>query len=75
MAGIRQTEVQAEIAQDHTVPHSDEETAIEEQVRKLHTLRKQVGKRKTLSCILSLISWKPSQAKEAGTSTTESGAT
>ena len=32
MAGIRQTEVQAEIAQDHTVPHSDEETAIEEQV-------------------------------------------
>ena len=34
MAWFRQAEVQAEAAQDHTVSHSDEEVATEEQVRK-----------------------------------------
>ena len=34
LAWFRQAEVQAEAAQDHTVSHSDEEVATEEQVRK-----------------------------------------
>ena len=62
LARLRQAEVQAKAAQDHAVPHSDEETATEEQVR---------GKITLVMLIHVNIFGQISQAKEAGPSAKE----